>query len=656
MTSCSQCGAPLAPNAPEGLCPACLLKRGFQTRSAGPDFTPPTAEELAPHFPQLEILELLGRGGMGAVYKARQRELDRLVALKILPAAPERDPAFAERFAREARALARLSHPNIVAVYDFGQAGGYFHFVMEYVDGLNLRQLLAAGQVAPREALAIVPQICEALQSAHDQGIVHRDIKPENILLDKKGRVKIADFGIAKLMDAGRDMTLTGEGQMMGTPAYMAPEQIERPAEVDHRADIYSLGVVFYQMLTGELPLGRFAPPSSFTKGVRIDVRLDDVVLRALEKEPQLRYQQASEVKTQVETISTTSPGAERKAAWPVGVDFRSRARLFGLPLLAVATGIDPVTGRKRVARGIFAIGDVAYGVFAFGGFAAGGFAFGGFAIGAFAWGGFALALLAYAGFGLGLIGSLGGFAIAPIAIGGMAIGYWADGGIAHGVHAIGSNQHDLAAQHFFQTWAEQLNSSLWITWIAFPIVILGGTALPQFLRWRATRRTDKNVPRGAVLAAVTVLGAMISATAIFVIYTFARAPFIAPKVWIGGPKLAQAGEPSPASTPDEGALQHRGVQFVELLIAGKFDDAIKWFDPTMSGAMNAQMLGMEWHQLDIGGKFLGHDSPHMDQEAQFQCVFVPCRWEHNKVDIKVVFNSAGKVSGLWVVQYDGHE
>src|SRR5581483_259617 len=136
MTSCSQCGAPLAPNAPEGLCPACLLKRGFQTRSAGPNFTPPAAEELATHFPQLEILELLGRGGMGAVYKARQRELDRLVALKILPAAPERDPAFAERFAREARALARLSHPNIVAVYDFGQAGGYFYFVMEYVDGM----------------------------------------------------------------------------------------------------------------------------------------------------------------------------------------------------------------------------------------------------------------------------------------------------------------------------------------------------------------------------------------------------------------------------------------------------------------------------------------------------------------------------------------
>ncbi len=254
---------------------------------------------------------------MGVVYKARQRDLDRLVALKILPSATERDPAFAERFAREARALARLSHPNIVAVYESGQTAGLYYFVMEYVDGLNLRQLLASGKIAPREALAIVPQICEALQTAHDQGIVHRDIKPENILLDKKGRVKIADFGIAKIMGgAERDMTLTGMGEMVGTPAYMAPEQIEHPGDVDHRADIYSLGVVFYQMLTGELPLGKFAAPS---RKVQVDVRLDEVVMRALEKEPELRYQQASEVKTRVETIvgSGKEAPSEREPATP---------------------------------------------------------------------------------------------------------------------------------------------------------------------------------------------------------------------------------------------------------------------------------------------------------------------------------------------------
>jgi hypothetical protein len=229
-----------------------------------------------------------------------------LIALKILPPNISRDPAFAERFAREARALARLTHPNIVTIHDFGQADELFYFVMEFVDGMNLRQLLNAGRISPRQALAIVPQICEALEYAHNKGIVHRDIKPENILLDKTGSVKIADFGLAKLVGLeSQEQRITGSHEVMGTPHYMAPEQVEHPQAVDHRADIYSLGVVFYQMLTGELPIGRFAPPS---RKVRIDVRLDEVVLRALEKEPELRYQHACEVKTQVETIATTPP------------------------------------------------------------------------------------------------------------------------------------------------------------------------------------------------------------------------------------------------------------------------------------------------------------------------------------------------------------
>ncbi len=314
---CPQCGAVLPAHVPQGICPGCLLKRGLESQTAasqegsGPaegHYVPPTPAELAPYFPDLEILELVGRGGMGVVYKARQKRLDRLVALKILAPKIGQDPAFAERFAREARAMAMLSHPHIVAVHDFGQTDGLYYFLMEFVDGVNLRRLLDAGKLAPEEALAIVPQICEALQYAHDHGVVHRDIKPENVLLDKEGRVKIADFGIAKLVGKeAKDLTLTGEGQIMGTLQYMAPEQIEHPLQVDHRADIYSLGVVFYQMLTGELPIGRFAPPS---RKVQIDVRLDEVVLRALEKEPERRYQQASEIKTRMETIvGTPSPG-----------------------------------------------------------------------------------------------------------------------------------------------------------------------------------------------------------------------------------------------------------------------------------------------------------------------------------------------------------
>lgn len=332
---CPQCGTLLPSGALAGLCPACLLKLGAAsdtiTDGKQPPFTPPSLTELAPLFPQLELLELIGKGGMGAVYKARQKQLDRIVALKILPPGIGADPAFAERFAREAKALAKLNHPGIVTLYEFGTASGYqpstlnsqlFYFLMEFVDGVNLRQLLHAGRISAREALAIVPQICDALQFAHDQGIVHRDIKPENILLDRRGRVKVADFGLAKIVgnDGRADLPgspdgavaqqdrstseLTDAGKVMGTPQYMSPEQRDNPGEVDHRADIYALGVVFYQMLTGELPGKKIEPPS---KKVSVDVRLDEVVLRALEQKPELRYQQASILKTQVETIAETS-------------------------------------------------------------------------------------------------------------------------------------------------------------------------------------------------------------------------------------------------------------------------------------------------------------------------------------------------------------
>jgi serine/threonine protein kinase len=303
---CPQCGKPLPTGALDGLCPACLLAQGVA--DTGPEaapFQPPGVEEVARLFPQLEILAFIGKGGMGAVYKARQPALDRFVALKILPPQVASGPGFAERFSREARALARLSHPNIVAVHEFGQVNGLPFFIMEFVDGLNLRQLERAGKLSPREALQIVPQICEALQFAHDEGIVHRDIKPENILLDKKGRVKIADFGIAKIMGREPDVDLTQTKDAIGTPHYMAPEQVEKPQTVDHRADIFSLGVVFYEMLTGELPLGKFAPPSS--RKVEVDVRLDYVVLHALEKDPERRYQHVSQVKTAVDTIASTA-------------------------------------------------------------------------------------------------------------------------------------------------------------------------------------------------------------------------------------------------------------------------------------------------------------------------------------------------------------
>ena len=305
---CPKCGLPIPDEAPQGLCPKRVLLQASIPTEGGKGQPAPSRDEVAAAFPQLEILELIGQGGMGFVFKARQPKLERLVALKILPQALAADAAFAERFSREGRLLARLSHPNIVAIYDFGQAGGYFYLLMEYVDGVNLRQAMRAGRFTPAQALVVVPKICEALQFAHNEGILHRDIKPENILVDVRGRVKIADFGIAKLVgDTQPEAALTGTSARLGTPHYMAPEQLEKPGTVDHRADIYSLGMVFYEMLTGELPLGRFQPPSH---KVEMDVRLDEVVLHALEKEPSRRFQHASQVRTAVETIARGEPPA----------------------------------------------------------------------------------------------------------------------------------------------------------------------------------------------------------------------------------------------------------------------------------------------------------------------------------------------------------
>ncbi|HEV7406385.1 MAG TPA: serine/threonine-protein kinase [Chthoniobacteraceae bacterium] len=311
--SCPQCQQPLAADAPDGLCPACLLKAAAEPAPvSGIEGTPydiidiGDPVEVGKKLPQFEILRMLGRGGMGVVYQACQRQLDRMVAIKILPPVDALSRDFVARFTREARSLAKLNHPNIVNVHDFGESGGLYYIVMEFVDGANLRELFETGKLTPAEALAIVPKICDALEYAHEEGIVHRDIKPENILIDKKGRVKIADFGLAKLLRReALDMSLTLSGTSLGTVRYMAPEQMDKPETVDHRADLYSLGVVIYEMLTGEVPVGRYELPS---QKAQVDVRLDEIVLHALEREPARRYQHASEVREDVQRV-TSGPG-----------------------------------------------------------------------------------------------------------------------------------------------------------------------------------------------------------------------------------------------------------------------------------------------------------------------------------------------------------
>jgi serine/threonine protein kinase len=265
-------------------------------------FVPPSPQELTARLPNLEVTEFLGHGGMGVVYKGRQPFLDRPVAIKLIRPDFGDDQNAQRRFVHEARALARLTHPYVVGVFDCGQAGDLFYFVMEYVDGTSLRRLIAQKAVTDRDVLDFLPQIGEALQHAHENGVVHRDVKPENILVDRRNRVRLVDFGLAKWLGsaAGRD---PDEGRVAGTWGYMAPEQVSAPETVDHRADVFSTGVVCYEMLTGEVPRDDRRPPSA---RAATDPRFDPIVLRALEPDRERRYQQMREMNADVLRLTRT--------------------------------------------------------------------------------------------------------------------------------------------------------------------------------------------------------------------------------------------------------------------------------------------------------------------------------------------------------------
>ena len=336
--NCPTCGTLLdqqADSLADGLCPRCLLESSLHSTIAGQPAAspPPSVEEVSVAFPDLEIIELIGRGGMGAVFKARQKSLDRLVALKLLPQSLAADPEFARRFEAEAKALATLNHPNIVTVHQFGQRGDFYFLLMEYVDGPNLRSLLVDHRLSPQEALAIVPPLCDALEFAHQRNIVHCDIKPENLILNTSGKVKIADFGIARIL--GQTSTGAEPGKAAGTPAYMAPEQKDSPHSIDTRTDIYSLGVVIYEMLTGERPGADLTPPSG--KNRALDVRLDKIVLRALDANPKLRWQSANELNSELQTILTKSLG-EPKVTPPEKLPTSSPKRAWTACALALTS------------------------------------------------------------------------------------------------------------------------------------------------------------------------------------------------------------------------------------------------------------------------------------------------------------------------------
>ena len=269
----------------------------------GKIWQPPSAEDLAPELPAYEILGLLGRGGMGAVYKARQKSLDREVAIKVLPPMVEDDGVmhFADRFKAEAQSMARLNHPGIVAVYDAGETpGGLLYFVMEMVQGTDVQQMIqSSGRLPPDHAYAIVAHVCDALDYAHGNGIIHRDIKPANIMVDTQGRVKVADFGLAKAVDAQTGFTQSN--MAVGTPDFVAPEALIAGMPVDARADLYAVGVMLHQMLTGQIPRGAWQPASVVVPG--IDARFDQIILKAMQYDREQRHSSASELRQHLDTL-----------------------------------------------------------------------------------------------------------------------------------------------------------------------------------------------------------------------------------------------------------------------------------------------------------------------------------------------------------------
>ncbi len=269
------------------------------------EWRPPGVEEAVRLFPKYEILSLIAHGGMGAVYKARQPALARTVAIKLMPLEVSANRAFAERFSLEAKTMAYLNHPNIIAVYEFGKTeAGHLFFVMEFVEGSNLHQVIHGDGLKPERVLPIFEDVLDALDYAHGKGVVHRDVKPANVIVNAEGRAKVADFGLARLSHPGAQADGMVSAIIIGTPDYMAPERLHN-TQVDHRADIYSLGVMLYEMLVREVPGGVFDPPS---KRVPVDARLDAVVIRAMQQARDRRYQTCAEMKTVITAIRAARP------------------------------------------------------------------------------------------------------------------------------------------------------------------------------------------------------------------------------------------------------------------------------------------------------------------------------------------------------------
>ncbi|MBW3539779.1 MAG: serine/threonine protein kinase, partial [Planctomycetes bacterium] len=282
-------------------------------------------------FGRYEILECLGQGAMGSVYKARDSQLDRLVAIKVPRFAAGEDPTLLERFYREARAAAALSHPNICPVHDVGEIDGTHYISMGYVDGRPLSDFVRPDKPPQeRQAAAAVRKLALALEEAHRHGVVHRDLKPDNVMVDGRGNPVVMDFGLALRSTSEDNVRVTRAGQIMGTPAYMSPEQVDGDSErVGPASDVYSLGVMLYELLTGRLPFdgslasvlaqivaGSPQPPTEHRPG--LDPRLEAVCLKMMAADPQARYPSMKAVADALTEYLQAPASGSRRASDPV--------------------------------------------------------------------------------------------------------------------------------------------------------------------------------------------------------------------------------------------------------------------------------------------------------------------------------------------------
>jgi serine/threonine protein kinase len=487
------------------------LERCLKMLDAGMASTPSAARPLAPglRLDHYQLVRELGRGGMAIVWLATDVELKRPVALKVLRPGLALEQRHADRFDREAEAVARLSHPNIVRIYGVGQAEGYHYLAMEFIAGPSLQTVLTAlptdrepqAEDLARAAgspdlarfergfeqavAALLAPVADALVSAHERGLVHRDIKPSNILIDAGGRPVLADFGLAK---GSEDPALSLTGEALGTPHYMAPEQAYHTDHgVDHRADIYSFGVTLYEALSGRRPFSgetflevidaikNQLPPSIKSVRATRTRNATALVRRAMQRDPAQRYASATGLLSDLTALSEDrstralqDEGGPLRRAWTQlrfmssgqTYEYRSERTFLGLPLVHIIGGRRAPGRRMRVAKGWIAGGEIAWGAIAVGTQAYGVVALGAVSVGVLCVGALSLGMLAFGGLALGTY-TCGGVAAGYFAFGGLAFGYGALGGYARGhyamggdvegTHVLGNGREDQAALEFFR-------------------------------------------------------------------------------------------------------------------------------------------------------------------------------------------------------------